>query len=148
MQSFAEFVAEALQSEVELNWRLRSESFVLATFEISSLAVEVTFEQREFAGPWHVAFDVRKGDASESVHLAFHVFNGVFQAVKEFIEVREPEVILFVTKREDLASVYETYLRRERGTLETLGYDLAPPHDVPPYREFMLKRVRPSGWTR
>jgi len=66
--------------------------------------------------------------------------------VREFVEVREPDVLVFATKRDELAGIYQTYLRRESSTLENLGYRLEGPHRVEPYVEFTLRRVRLSGW--
>jgi hypothetical protein len=83
MASFAEFIAEEFQSEVALTWDLKDKAHVTAIFTVSSVTVQVAFEQREPQGPWHVSFDVRRGDANERTQLAFHIFNGVFQAVRE-----------------------------------------------------------------
>jgi hypothetical protein len=89
---------------------------------------------------------VDKGDKTEVAYLAFSIFNGVFQAVEEFVGAREPETLLFATKREELAGIYQTYLRRESATLEKLGYQLEGPEHLEPYRQFLLRRVRPSSW--
>ena len=88
---------------------------------------------------------MERGEASERTHLAFHIFNGVFQAVREFVDVREPEVVVFAIKREGLASIYETYLRREKVEVERLGYELGEPLRIAPYVEFALRRFRLSG---
>jgi hypothetical protein len=53
---------------------------------------------------------------------------------------------VFATKRDELASIYQTYLRRESPTLEELGYRLEGPNRVEPYMEFVLKRTKPSSW--
>jgi hypothetical protein len=63
----------------------------------------------------------------------------VFRSVEEFIEVREPENIVFATKRDRLAGIYQTYLRKESSKLENLGYRLEGPYRVDPYMEFVLK---------
>lgn len=141
MASFAEFTAESFHSEVGLVWNLESLTRGTATFEVSSVRVQVSFEQREHGGAWHVEFDVEKGEQAERTTLAFHIFNGVFQAVREFVGVREPDVLVFAAKREGLSSIYQTYLRRERAELERLGYEWQEP-----YTEFVLRRTRPSGW--
>ncbi|MDQ6663172.1 MAG: hypothetical protein M3Z23_02120 [Acidobacteriota bacterium] len=143
---FAEFIALNLQSEVDLNWDLRDRSHVIATFTESSLVVEVSFERREPDAPWHVSFDVQRGESSERTHLAFYVFNGVFEAVREFLETREPEAIVFATKREGLAHIYETYLERERPALEAMGYVVGPAERIDPYVEYTVRRVKPSSW--
>ena len=83
---------------------------------------------------------------TSAVHSAFEIFNGVFQAVEELIAVKEPETLEFATKRDRLASVYQTYLRKESTTLERLGYRLEGPIRVDPYMELVSKRVRPSEW--
>ena len=79
-------------------------------------------------------------------YSAFSIFNGVFQAVREFVGVREPDTLVFATKRDELASIYQTYLRRESATLEELGYQLEGPNRVEPYVEFTLRRLKPSSW--
>ncbi len=66
-------------------------------------------ERRGSGGPWHVTFEVAKGDSTEIAHSAFAIFNGVFQGVAEFIEVREPETLVFAT-RDELANICQTYL--------------------------------------
>jgi hypothetical protein len=146
MQSFAEFIAESFYSEVVLNWKVKSTTHALASFTIRSVSIEVSFEQRETKGPWHVAFNVLKGDAAETATLAFRIFNGVFQAVGEFIETRQPDVVVFISKDDDLANIYQTYLRREKNRIEELGYRLEGPHRVEPYTEFTLRRVTPTDW--
>ena len=66
--------------------------------------------------------------------------------MQEFVEAREPEPLVFATKREAMAGIYQTYLPRGSATLEKLGYRIEGPIKVDPYTELMLWRVRPSGW--
>ena len=63
----------------------------------------------------------------------------------EFIEVREPETLVFATKRDELANIYQPYLRKWSARIEELGYLLDGPIRVDLYTEFMLTRVRSSG---
>ncbi len=77
---------------------------------------------------------------------AFHIFNGVFQAVEEFISVRQPEVLVFATKREELADIYDLYLRREQEKIIGLGYQLEPVSKIDPHREYTLRRIKSSEW--
>ncbi len=121
MQSLAEFMAESFNSNVPLTW------------DLSGLARAVAFERRGNGGPWHVTFEVAKGDSTEIAHSAFAIFNGVFQAVAEFIEVRAPETLVFATKRDELANIYQTYLRKWSAKTEELGYRLDGPIRVDPY---------------
>jgi hypothetical protein len=146
VSTFAEFVAESYHSEASLIWRTEGVNHAVAVFTVKSLRVEVAFEQREPNGPWHVSFDVIRGDAPERTTEAFRVFNGVFQAVREFVETREPELMVFISKSESLAEIYSTYLRRERPTLQALGYHLEGPFAVEPYTQFTLRRIPKSGW--
>jgi hypothetical protein len=146
MQTFAEFMAESFDSNANLFWDYPRRSQATAKFIVDRIKVIVSFEQRDTNGPWHVVFEVDQGDSTAAVHSSFEIFNGVFQAVEEFIEVRAPETVVFATKRDKLAGIYQTYLRKESPTLEKLGYELEGPHRVDPYMEFVLKRTKPSGW--
>ncbi|HYP12381.1 MAG TPA: hypothetical protein VEQ63_00535 [Bryobacteraceae bacterium] len=147
MLSFAEFAAESFESEVCLNWRLVSVRHAIATFTAGTVRVEVAFEQREDDGSWHAAgFHVTAGTAADGAAMAFRIFNGVFQAVREFVETREPAELVFTAKSDDLVSIYATYLRRERANMEQLGYALDGPVRVDPYTEFILRRIPPSNW--
>ncbi len=146
MASFAEFIAENFHSEADLIWRLDGPARAVAAFKAGSLSVEVAFEQRETNGPWHVAFDVVTGDPTERTSMAFRVFNGVFQAVRDFIGTRQPAIVVFISKNDDLAGIYGTYLRREKNAIESMGYILEGPHRVEPYTEYTLRRARPADW--
>jgi hypothetical protein len=109
MQSFAEFAAESMTTEVYLNWRLVSTRHAIATFTASTVQVEGSFEQSETESPRHIGFQVTAGDPAERTTTAFRIFNGVFQAVREFIETRQPEKLILTAKNEDLASIYSAY---------------------------------------
>jgi hypothetical protein len=148
MAEFAETIAESFHSEVDVTWSLKSTMHAIAAFSVKSIAVEVDFEQREQRGPWHVGFNTVDGELADRTNmiLAFPIFNGVFQAIREFIDTREPEAVVFSAKDEDLASVYEAYLRREKNRIEEIGYKLEGPDRVEPFTEWMLRRVKPSGW--
>ena len=137
MASFAEIIVESFYSTVNLVWDLSGTNRATARFSVESVAVQVLFEQQEPGAAWNVSFDVERGELRQAVHLSFHIFNGVFQAVREFLEVRHPELVVFATKREALADIFQTYLRRESPTIERLGYQLEGPQ---------LRRVIPSKW--
>jgi len=146
MQTFAEYMAESFNSNASLVWDYPGRSHATASFHVDGIKVIVSFEQRDATGSWHVVFEVDQGDSTAAVHSSFEIFNGVFQAVEEFITVREPETMVFATKRDKLAGIYQTYLRKESSKLEKLGYRLEGPYRVDPYMEFVLKRVKPSSW--
>jgi hypothetical protein len=72
----------------------------------------------------------------------------VMQALEEFLSVREPEVVMIVSKSEQLTRIYETYLKREAGRLERMGYILETTSRTDPFTEFILRRTRRSQWRR
>jgi hypothetical protein len=146
MQTFADFMAESFHSDARLIWDYPRRSHATAVFHVDGIKVVVSFEERDANGPWHVVFEVDQSNSTAAVHSSFEIFNGVFQAAEEFINVREPETLVFATKRDKLAGIYRTYLRKESATLEKLGYKLEGPHRVDPFMEFVLRRVKPSGW--
>jgi hypothetical protein len=141
---FAELIAESFYSMADITWDLVSSraGLVVAHFRLNDIEVEVRFEER---GQWTVSFEVLRG-ASKAIYTAFHIFNGVFQAVEEFLETRNPGILVFATKRQELADIYELYLRREQGRIAALGYRLEPVSKVDPYREYTLLRITPSKW--
>jgi hypothetical protein len=145
-RSFADFAAAALVVEVDLNWRLLSATHAIAAFDAGiAVTVEVSFERREPDGPWHAGFRVISRNPAESTIKAFRIFNGVLQAVREFIETRQPELLIITAKDPDLADVYAAYLRRESERIVQLGYAIDGPVRVDPYTEFILRRIRPSS---
>jgi hypothetical protein len=73
------------------------------------------------------------------------IFDGVFQAAQEFVQVREPDILVFVSKRPERASIYGQFLRAEEPRLKALGYELMSTK-VGCYSEFWLRRTIPSRW--
>lgn len=140
---FAETVAEFFHSTATLRWTTDSTDHTVVTFNVKSLAVDVNFEQRSQDGPWHVGFNVGRGEPVDQMNmaLAFRVFNGVFQAVREFMERREPEILVFVAEDDDVTNIYATYLRRDRNAMDDLGYELRVPYKVGQNSEWTLRRV-------
>ena len=107
---------------VRLRWDQKGLDRVDAAFSVGSVAVRANFELGDHA--WHASFKVKSDSAYDTISLAFHVFSGVFQAVREFLAVREPEALVFATDREELAEIYRTYLENERKAIEGSGYSL------------------------
>ena len=142
MQTFAEFMAESFHSHARLVWDNPRRTLATATFHVYSAKVIVTFEERETNGPWYVIFEVKQGEATELIHSAFEILNGVFQAVEDFLEVREPDLLIFATKHDRLADIYQTYLRKEASTIQKLGYAA---HRATTVREWSLARESSSG---
>jgi hypothetical protein len=143
--AFAEFIAENFHSMANLTWDVAAGKS-LAHFTIEDVHIEVQFEQRT-PDEWLVSFTTRKPPSEQGdYHRAFYIFNGVFQAAEEFIAVRDPKCLVFATKRDELAHIYETYLNRERERIEALGYRVLDPVRIDPYTEYVLERVKPSSW--
>ena len=109
MDFFAEAVLTTFDSNTQLRWDLSSRSEAAAKFSMAEALVTTTFERAE--GPeWRVEFDVEPAD-SLPLKMAFCVFSGVFKAVREFLENRQPEKLMFASKNQDLGLLFETYLR-------------------------------------
>ena len=145
---FAEIIAEWFVSDEMLTWKLDSLHHVVVTFPVRSIVVSVDFERREPAGPWHVGFQTIAGDPADRTNmgLAFRIFNGVFAAVREFVETRQPDVMLLFAKDEDLSRIYAAYFRKEQAGIEALGYRLSGPERVDPYTQWTLRRAGPADW--
>ncbi|MBC7926984.1 MAG: hypothetical protein H7039_15150, partial [Bryobacteraceae bacterium] len=99
---FAEFIAENYESAVDLYWDYAREGLVTARFGVKDgTAVTVTFESFAEAG-WRTGFIVEKGDVAQVVFSAFAIFNGVMQALAEFLAVRQPQIVVLVSKDDQL----------------------------------------------
>jgi hypothetical protein len=139
------FIA-AFDSNTELTWTTAGSSEVIAGFEVSGLRVATTFTETG-KNDWRVAFDVTSSaSASDSIHASIRVFSGVFQAVREFLETRQPQRVVFASKEEALGRLYEEYLQRQDTSLHRLGYRMIPPLKSSPLTEFTIEKTSPSEW--
>jgi hypothetical protein len=146
MSILAEALIAAFDSNAELTWRTDSDGRVVARFDVSLTRVDTVFTETE-KNQWRVAFEVTsKASASENVHESIRVFSGVFQAVREFLEVRQPMTLVFASKEEALGHLYEEYLRRQENPLSALGYRMATPVRSSPLTEFVIEKTTPSEW--
>ena len=118
-------------------WSYPDTKHAIARFEAGAAKVEVAIEQREKS--WHVSFTV-EGSANDVAYTALNIFAGVFEAILQFLAIREPQTILFTTDREDLAGVYQTYLQKESKRFALLGYRVDGQRRV-------LRRFKPSRWS-
>jgi len=76
---------------------------------------------------------------------AIRTFSGIFQAVKEFLEVRQLERLAFTSKEEPLGFLFDTYLSRRGTELQRLGYKAEMTKKYPP-SEFSIVKSTPSEW--
>jgi hypothetical protein len=112
---------------VDLYWDNARRGYASARFGVQEVAVTVAFEQMESDSPWRVGFTAERGEPTQVVLSAFEIFNGVMQAVQEFLDIRQPDAIVLVR-------------------IEQLGYVVEGPVRAEPYAEFTLRRTRPSAW--
>jgi hypothetical protein len=146
MGSLVEAFIAAFDSDTELIWATGGSGEAIARFEIAGTCVDTTFaETRE--NHWRVGFDViSKASASENIHASICIFSGVFQAVREFLEVRQPQELVFASKEEGLGRLYEEYLQRQDTPLRQIGYRMVAPIKSSPLAEFAIVKTSPSEW--
>ena len=146
MSVLAEAMIAAFDSSTKITWATRGLRTALASFTYRDLLVTVTFAQVN-GEEWQVGFDVAPDSASVNagVHNSIRIFSGVFQAVREFLEVRQPARLVFASKQEALGHLYETYMQRQDTELAQLGYRMVITR-VEPLVEFALKKLTPSAW--
>jgi hypothetical protein len=146
MGILAEAFIAAFDSNTELIWHTDEAGQATARFEIPGIRVDTTFtEIRE--NEWRVGFEViSKASASENIYASVRIFSGVFQAVHEFLEVRQPERLVFASKVEALGQLYEEYLLKKETPLSQMGYRMIPPVKISPLAEFAIEKTTPSEW--
>ena len=146
MSSLAEAIIAAFDSNMQITWTREGASRVLATFALNESLVITTFDQM---GPeeWQVGFTVspETQSATAVAQSSIRIFGGVFQAVRDFLEVRQPVRLVFASKNESLGSLYESYLKRQDSLLGELGYTMAATRATP-LVEFALEKTTPSSW--
>jgi hypothetical protein len=146
MSVFAEALIAAFDSNAELTWLTDTTGRVIARFDVSLTRVDTIFTETR-KNEWRAAFEVTSmASASENVHGSIRVFSGVFQAVREFLEVRQPGKLVFASKEEALGRLYEEYLRRQENPLSKLGYRMVAPVRSSPLTEFVIEKTTPSEW--
>ena len=96
---------------------------------------------------WQVGFDVSPDSKSVTiaVHGSIRIFSGVFQAVREFLEVLQPVRLVFASKEEALGSLYESYMERQDTASKQLRYRMVTTR-VDPLVEYALEKDTPSAW--
>ncbi len=87
-----------------------------------------------------------KASVSDSIHASIRIFSGVFQAVREFLEVRQPDRLVFASKEESLGRLYDEYLQRQDAPLCSMGTRIVSPARMSPLAEFALEKTTPSEW--
>jgi hypothetical protein len=65
---------------------------------------------------WRASFEVEDSSKTptEIVRSSVFILSGVFHAVREFLEARQPQRLTFADD-EALGDLYEAYLAREKG---------------------------------
>ena len=150
MSTLVEAFIAAFDSNSDLTWTALGAGQVMARFTLpgpdSGARIEVDFSETQ-KNEWRVGFEVfSRASASESIHSSLRVFSGVFQAVREFLEVRQPERLIFASKEESLGRFYEEYLERQSSPLRKLGYRMIAPVKISPLAEFAIEKITPSAW--
>lgn len=146
MGILAEAFIAAFDSNTKLTWSTKGVAAAMARFEVAGIRVESTFVETS-KGEWRVAFDATsQGSALENIQASIRVFSGVFQAVREFLEVRQPEKLVFASKEETLGHIYEEYLRRQDTALHEMGYRMISPLKSSLLVEFVIEKTTPSDW--
>ena len=146
MSAVAEAMIAAFDSTTKITWATRGVETALASFTFRDLLVTVTFAQVSGA-EWQVGFDVAPDSAplNAGVQNSVRIFSGVFQAVRELLEVRQPVRLVFASKQEALGHLCKTYMQRQDTELSQLGYRMVLTR-VDPLVEFALEKSTPSDW--
>ena len=146
MSAFAGALIAAFDSNADLMWHNDGAGRAIARFDVSLTRVDTVFTETA-KNEWRVAFEVStKASASESVHNSIRIFSGVFQAVREFLEVRQPSKLVFSSKEEALGHLYDEYLQRQENPLRELGYRMAAQVKSTPLTEFVIEKTSSSDW--
>ncbi len=145
MSVLAEAVLATFDSNTDITWTTRGLDTVVASFIHEGATVLINFSR--VAEQWQVGFSVNAPDKSmeEGVQSGVKIFGGVFQAIREFLEVRQPMTLVFASKTDPLGELYENYLKRQGNALTEMGYQMASVKSSP-LTEFTIRKTTPSEW--
>jgi hypothetical protein len=147
MSALAEAMIAVFDSNTKITWTTKGPSVVMASFTYGASKVTTTFPKITDT-EWQVGFDVvpDRQSAKEMMLSSIRIFSGVFQAVREFLEVRQPLKLVFTSKHEALGELYETYLQRQDTALAQMGYEMELVIKSSPLAEFAIRKKTPSAW--
>jgi hypothetical protein len=145
---FLESILSSFDSQASIVWNPRSPAEAEASFALHGERITVLFTETR-AGEWRVGFEVAKSTQSTSdlVRSSIRIFSGVFQAVEEFLTIRQPERLVFASKEEGLGRLYEAYLSRQDTNLRGLGYETEHTTKASPLAEYAIVKATPSAWS-
>lgn len=146
MSALVEAFIAAFDSNTELIWSSEGLGVAIASFEVAGTHIQTRFEEMQ-KNEWRVGFEAfSNATTTENIHASIRIFSGVFQAVREFLEVRQPEKLVFASKEEALGHLYEEYLQKQGTPLRRMGYRMIAPVRVSPLAEFTIEKTAPSDW--
>jgi hypothetical protein len=141
MGALADSLIDVFDSNTNLIWTTEGLKKVIASFEHENAYIKTTFDKIS-DDEWRVGF---KSDRNPTLAAAIRVFSGVFQAVRGFLEVRQPMTLLFASEAQDLGELYEAYLKRQDTTLAQMGYEMDQVQAAA-LTKFMIRKKAPSDW--
>jgi hypothetical protein len=148
MGAFADSVVASFDSSPEIQWPLLSTQEARAQFRVDKQMVVVTFSHVSDVA-WRASFDVERVSSTTPTDLvsnSFTILSGVFHAVQEFLEVRQPQELTFASKNEAMGKLYESHLKRNTRVLSDLGYEVAPAAKMSPFTDFTIVKTTPSAY--
>ena len=150
MRDLALSVLDTFDSNARLTWSVTATSQAIARFDTATSSAGITFTEAK-DGEWHVRVDVEGAKDNSTMNFLsdfIRTSSGVFQAIREFLEVRQPEQLIFGKQDRDLAELYEAYLERRDTSLHTMGYQMASPSGTSALIHFLIQKKTASEWLR
>jgi hypothetical protein len=123
MSAIADVMLDSFDLNTKIIWCTEGLGTALASFATDKEITRVRFVEVS-NGHWQVNSDYRSNQSlvTQHVHDSVRILGGAFQAVHEFLEVRQPRSLVFAGEHEALQELYETYLKRQYTPLARLGY--------------------------
>jgi hypothetical protein len=148
MSILAESILDTFHSHAGLIWATTGPAGATARFELDGSRVEVRFKETE-KNDWQVSYRVAAATTKPTMEWlrdSLRILGGVFQAVIEFLTIRQPQHLLFEKEHQDLIELFEAYLARPDTDLKRIGYDGRPAARLSPIAPFLVEKTTPSDW--
>jgi hypothetical protein len=141
MGVLADSLIAVFDFDTNLTWTTEGLRKVIASFKLGNAQIRTTFHKIS-DDQWQVGFE---SDQKTTPASTIRVFSGVFQSVREFLEMWQPMVLVFASNAQELAELYAAYLKRQDTTLAQVGYGMEQV-TAAPRTEFTIRKKTPSAW--
>jgi hypothetical protein len=147
MSILADVLLNTFDFGPKITWDTHGAEVAIARFSADEVQVGVRFTKMSHS-QWQVGVTVGAlgQDAIPVVQTSLWASSGAFQAVREFLEVRQPARLTFANGARGLGDLLGSCLQREGTELRRMGFRIEGPANSSGLGEVAIIKMTPSEW--